>query len=403
MDRYNIENFLLKVGRSYYKSGEFLRTRASLAKRGLDFKPVSEFGIGFMSVFMLGDRVEVETAPWASTGQDTRKRRLRIDGVGRLIEVYEEENAGPSRYYGTRVTVQLASRSEGTPSWQQIKSYVRDVCRNLSFPLYLEHFSSSGTEHSEIHPEGLVVPVPEHLLEAAVRIAVDDQQVGLKGEIVIYRQSEAASAEAALAAHAPVEAQPNVPQKRWGGAGVLTRGGFSVGSVPALPHFVLTPDADARIEATRDQILPRSLPRTDLSRSQLVQQKEIGDVVFRAWLDALLSHIEETEAKPIGSPDIDDQLLREAMWLESYSAFDLYRVACTCWPFRYKDQKSFRKRLGLWENGDGSILWIGDTYSTQLHKKIFDLILPSISELKVGRWYELYVFHLQSQVGETLS
>jgi molecular chaperone HtpG len=70
MDRYIIENFFLKVGRSYYKSSEFLRTRTLLRQKGLDFSPVAEFGIGVMAVFMLGDRIEVETAPWSPSRKD---------------------------------------------------------------------------------------------------------------------------------------------------------------------------------------------------------------------------------------------------------------------------------------------------------------------------------------------
>ena len=48
MDAWIIDRFFLRVGRSYYSSGEFLRDRADLRKHGCDFAPVSEFGIGFL-------------------------------------------------------------------------------------------------------------------------------------------------------------------------------------------------------------------------------------------------------------------------------------------------------------------------------------------------------------------
>ncbi|WP_061320098.1 HD domain-containing protein [Clostridium botulinum] len=61
MDEKIITNFLTKAGRSYYKSPEFLKDRESLASSGINFDPCSQFGIGFMSCFMLGDTIIIKT------------------------------------------------------------------------------------------------------------------------------------------------------------------------------------------------------------------------------------------------------------------------------------------------------------------------------------------------------
>lgn len=61
MDEEIITKFLTKVGRSYYKSPEFLKDREALASSGIDFNPCSQFGIGFMSCFMLGDIIIIKT------------------------------------------------------------------------------------------------------------------------------------------------------------------------------------------------------------------------------------------------------------------------------------------------------------------------------------------------------
>jgi hypothetical protein len=53
MDQRIIENHFLKVGRTYYDSHEF--------KSRYQFRPIGQFGIGFMSCFMAADYVEVET------------------------------------------------------------------------------------------------------------------------------------------------------------------------------------------------------------------------------------------------------------------------------------------------------------------------------------------------------
>src|SRR5205085_1602327 len=54
MDEHIVKNYFMQVGRSYYRSAEF---RA----RQLDIDPVSEFGIGILSVFMVADACEVES------------------------------------------------------------------------------------------------------------------------------------------------------------------------------------------------------------------------------------------------------------------------------------------------------------------------------------------------------
>ena len=51
MDEYIVREYFSKVGFSYYQSADF---------EG-DFRPISEFGIGVLSSFMLADRIEVET------------------------------------------------------------------------------------------------------------------------------------------------------------------------------------------------------------------------------------------------------------------------------------------------------------------------------------------------------
>lgn len=61
MDDGIVETFLTKVGRSYYRSPQFEREREKLKAKNEDFDPCARFGIGFMSCFMLGDRIRIRT------------------------------------------------------------------------------------------------------------------------------------------------------------------------------------------------------------------------------------------------------------------------------------------------------------------------------------------------------
>lgn len=58
MSKHIIEHFFLNIGSSYYKSKEFY---TQWAKDKAGFAPTSQFGIGILSCFMLGTRLEVLT------------------------------------------------------------------------------------------------------------------------------------------------------------------------------------------------------------------------------------------------------------------------------------------------------------------------------------------------------
>jgi hypothetical protein len=300
--------------------------------------------------------------------------------------VRETDNSGLSRFYGTRVTVQLASRKTNAPTWQEVKEYIEKVCKNLDFVLTLEHLTAESSETFELQPEGLSVPVPPDLSSTVIQIPVDDPDVGLKGEIVFYRAPESALTRATLASETPVELMDRPADPRiYGRAGILLRGGFAVGAVPGLPSFARAPDADARVEVYKSVQNARSLPVTDLGRSRLSEQNEIQSSIFEIWLKALLIRLDEIEQRPLGDPSVSRGLFRAAKWIEeSYSAYDLFQLARTAWPFRFNDPAKTKKLSDSWDNGEGSALWAGDSYSQSLSNVIFEIVLPKITSVVVG-------------------
>lgn len=58
MSKYIIENYLLKIGNSYYKSSDFYKKQAEYSNQ---FTPTSQFGIGILSCFMIGNKIEITT------------------------------------------------------------------------------------------------------------------------------------------------------------------------------------------------------------------------------------------------------------------------------------------------------------------------------------------------------
>lgn len=58
MNKYIIDNFLLHIGNSYYKSKEFYRKNTEW---GFEVNPTSQFGIGILSCYMLADKIGITT------------------------------------------------------------------------------------------------------------------------------------------------------------------------------------------------------------------------------------------------------------------------------------------------------------------------------------------------------
>jgi hypothetical protein len=103
MDVDIISKYLGKVGRSFYRSPEFNRQRARLKEKGVDFEPCSQFGIGFMSCFMIGDRIQIRTRKDYGVGEKHGDPlEVEINGIGGLITI---KKGSPKQEVGTTVMV----------------------------------------------------------------------------------------------------------------------------------------------------------------------------------------------------------------------------------------------------------------------------------------------------------
>lgn len=103
MDSVIIQNFLTKVGRSYYRSPEFEQERASFRSAGVEFDPCAQFGIGFMSCFMLGDDIRIHTrrdyGPYKGLGEPYT---VEISGLGGIVVIRRGADNQPA---GTTVSI----------------------------------------------------------------------------------------------------------------------------------------------------------------------------------------------------------------------------------------------------------------------------------------------------------
>jgi hypothetical protein len=130
MDDAVLFEYFFHVGRSYYRSAEFDRL---LSSSGHAFSPISRFGIGVASVFMIADRLEVRTANRNSPRADTTFRTVRVDSRFGLAFVTESDR----EFDGTEVRIRLDLREVGEVGrfLRSAGRYLRDTIRRPAVPL----------------------------------------------------------------------------------------------------------------------------------------------------------------------------------------------------------------------------------------------------------------------------
>ena len=102
-----IEQHFLRAGSSRYQDVEFVKTHP-------DFSPISRFGIGVLSAFMISDEIEVFTATRLKE-EKARKLVLRSLHGKYLIMEYERNSSdipAEIREHGTRITLRVRAGAQ---------------------------------------------------------------------------------------------------------------------------------------------------------------------------------------------------------------------------------------------------------------------------------------------------
>lgn len=169
MDEGIITSYLLQVGRSYYTSPAFLRSAR--------FVPTSRFGVGFLSVFSVGDEVVVDTLR-APTTSAPDPLRLTLTGPRNYLLV----ERGTRRLPGTIVTVRLRERF----SDEEVVEALRTSCKRVEFPIVVTTQETALTISSE-RPADYTFVEPARSIEGYCfeLKAYDVERPGIDGELYV--------------------------------------------------------------------------------------------------------------------------------------------------------------------------------------------------------------------------
>lgn len=174
-----ILDYFLKVGRSYYTSPEFYQGYYR-NKDYYDYKPISQFGIGILSCFLCGDRIEVSTRHYKE-GHGIRFGMIGTSGyysladeengdTGEMMPSMDESGREPFRQTpGTSIAVRMnLFRHENSGS---VKNIVKDYVLFPDVPIvYKDSY------------ETIYFPMAEELVEdikanQVIRIPFTDEEI----------------------------------------------------------------------------------------------------------------------------------------------------------------------------------------------------------------------------------
>ena len=118
-----VTNYLLGIASDYWHSSDFFSTFPKVREAG--FRPAGRFGIGFLSIFMVGRDVEVETQR-----RNGSHLRLRISGIGKRGSLV---TSPPRISSGTTIRVEV--NNQDPTIYKNLDAVVRARAPMLDIPI----------------------------------------------------------------------------------------------------------------------------------------------------------------------------------------------------------------------------------------------------------------------------
>lgn len=128
MDRYKIERYFTSIGRSFYSGEEY-------KDLDISYKPISNFGIGFLSSFMVCQEIDVKTKYYMESSEGLKLHIPNYDGCF-FIELDSDVEIG------TEIKLYL----DDSVTNEEIVDYIRDVMQDIRYDIEICCRKEDGKE-----------------------------------------------------------------------------------------------------------------------------------------------------------------------------------------------------------------------------------------------------------------
>lgn len=129
----DIKEYFLNIGHSFYRSDDF-------KDLSLTYKPISHYGIGFLSSFLLSDSISVKTTSYK---EPKVCNVLQLQKNNRFVIQKSEENALPEA--GTEIILAKSSFMKVFPKVEDIRKYISETFKDTGVKIIV---SEDGQENA---------------------------------------------------------------------------------------------------------------------------------------------------------------------------------------------------------------------------------------------------------------
>lgn len=134
MDRYKIERYFTSIGRSFYSGEEY-------EDLGISYKPISNFGIGFLSSFMVCREIDVKTKYYIENSEGLKLHIPNYDGCF-FIELDKNTNIG------TEIKLYMNSDIND----KGIVDYIQNVMQDIKYAINIRYLNEKEEEKQKHIP-----------------------------------------------------------------------------------------------------------------------------------------------------------------------------------------------------------------------------------------------------------
>lgn len=125
MDRFKIERYFTSIGRSFYSGDEYRDLE-------IDYKPISNFGIGFLSAFMVCREIDVKTRYYLDEKEGLRLHIPNYDGCFFI----EKDD---SLDIGTEITLYIDKKISHDIQLEKIIDYICNTMKDISYNIFIKN------------------------------------------------------------------------------------------------------------------------------------------------------------------------------------------------------------------------------------------------------------------------
>lgn len=123
MDRFKIERYFTSIGRSFYSGDEYHELE-------IDYKPISNFGIGFLSAFMVCREIDVKTKYFIEENEGIQLHIPNYDGC-----FFIEKNKNID--IGTEITLYIDDKISKNIMFDSIIRYIYDTMQDIKYNVFI--------------------------------------------------------------------------------------------------------------------------------------------------------------------------------------------------------------------------------------------------------------------------